>query len=416
MKNIIIKLLPFLFTLYPILNIYSFPIGPLMPIGDVVFILFGIILISQDGLKYLIFPPGFIKFWVYIGIVYFILNIPYFKITNFFPGGISFCSMTVTMLVCIRYLDFGKLKKYYKIIAFVVSCFFLFQELSYASIGIRPPLLFIGLPLANGQDVSDLAYSQTLLDRSSSFFREPAHMACFLLPILYFELFDVPNSNTVNKKLFTPLSLFIIFILVLLQSGNGFLGLTLLLVGKCFTYLRENNGRVKLVFLLLFLPIFLYGVIIYANSEKGYAIMERASGVGLDKDSESFDRTFRAYYLYAEMPYVNKIFGMSQNELSYFINHSSIKNLFGNNGYKDTYMNGIQNVLCHYGIIGLFLYICIFVKLYKNKNRNKRIFILLFLILMMVSDLFISSLYILTILIVFQRSQKRKVSSVKSHN
>ena len=108
MRGLLIKLLPILFVLYPILNIYSLPIGTLIPIGDAAFIIVGsILLIFQKGKKIML-PKELIYFWIFIGFSYFITNVDYFKITNFIPGGFSFCSMIFTLLICLRYLDFVK--------------------------------------------------------------------------------------------------------------------------------------------------------------------------------------------------------------------------------------------------------------------------------------------------------------------
>ena len=94
---------------------------------------------------------------------------------------------------------------------------------------------------------------------------------------------------------------------------------------------------------------------------------------------------------------------MSQNKLSSFIRHSAVKNQFLINGDDDTYMNGIQNVLIHYGIIGLVLYLCLFHAIFRKADKYLRIFISLYLLLMMVSDLFISFNFILCIYVVQYR-------------
>ena len=56
--------------------------------------------------------------------------------------------------------------------------------------------------------------------------------------------------------------------------------------------------------------------------------MERFSQLGTDSESESFDRTFRGYVLYATLPFINKIIGISHDNLVDFISHSPISILF----------------------------------------------------------------------------------------
>ena len=405
MCGFLIKILPALLVLYPVLNIYSLPAGYLIPIGDVTIIIAGsILLLFRKGNKMRL-PKELRLFWIYIGVAYFITNLNYFKISNFIPGGFSFCSMIFTLVVCLRYLDFNRLKTYYKFAVICFSILLIIQEVVYETVGIRPLFILPNLPLANGQDIEGLIVGQTTLARSSACFREPAHLAVYILPVLFFELFDTKKKDSTNESFLTSLGVFLIIILVILRSGNGFLGLSFLLFIKFIKYYKNNSSFTKLVVIFLVSPFMLFGIIEYTQSEHGSEILERAKGVGFNENSESYDRTFRGYRLYIEFPVTNMIMGMSQNQLSSFIRHSDVRNQFLVNGEDDTYMNGIQNVLIHYGIIGLVLYLSLFEALFKKSDKYSRIFISLYLLLMMVSDLFISFSFILCIFV----SQYRKL-------
>ena len=348
-------------------------------------------------------PKELIYFWIFIGFSYFITNVDYFKITNFIPGGFSFCSMIFTLLICLRYLDFVKFKKCYKIAVICISFLLVIQEIAYTTLGVRPLFILPNLPLANGQDMEGLVLGQISLARSSACFREPAHLAVYILPVLFFELFDLKKDRSLNRGFLTPFAIFLIVILVILRSGNGFLGLSFLLCIKLFQYYRYNSPAKKMLILFCLVPMIVIGISGYTQTEQGSEMLKRAQNVGFDENSGSYDRTFRGYRLYSELPVTNMIIGMSQNKLSSFIRHSAVKNQFLINGDDDTYMNGIQNVLIHYGIIGLVLYLCLFHAIFRKADKYLRIFISLYLLLMMVSDLFISFNFILCIYVVQYR-------------
>jgi hypothetical protein len=255
--------------------------------------------------------------------------------------------------------------------------------------------------------------TQLLLNRSSSFFREPSHFAQFALPLLAIELFNPRNKNS----FISGYSVFILICLVVLRSGNGFLGMITLIISRFFFYFKDSGIKAKFATLMFVVPLFVYGTIRYTTTESGQEIVERFSNVGVDEDSESFDRTFRGYLLYQILPNENKVFGISQENLESLIGHSAIAYLFMSNtadGQNDTYLNGIQHVLIHFGAVGLVLFLYLFICLFVQSNYFGRIMAITFIIVMFVGNVYASHMMLLTFLLSYK--ERNNLSTVANES
>ena len=97
-------------------------------------------------------------------------------------------------------------------------------------IGSRPTLY---LPLEmyyEGSDTTSFSESRSLMDRSSSFFLEPAHFAQYILPYFCIVSYNCLKHKTITKEL-----LIMGFTLLLLQSGSGYLGLLIVFISVLFS-------------------------------------------------------------------------------------------------------------------------------------------------------------------------------------
>lgn len=387
------KYVSLLLVLYPLLNIYSLPGLTSFSIAHAILVfLFTFAIMRRNKFSFRL-PYGFKLYWCYVSVMYIILA-PSFSIGLFIPGGYAFCIWLLLFVLCINYFDYSLFKKYYRIVFICCSVAFLYQEISYNILGSRP-LFMLPLPFY-GLDQQEILMNQLQLNRSSCFFLEPSHFAQFILPLFAIEIFE--NSN---DKILNGFSLYIIFVLLLLQSGVGFAGLLILLSIRLLTFLKHSNKKYKYQTFLLFIPFLVCCVSIYLRTEVGQGIITRASGLGLSEDAESATRIIKGYFVYSELPFINKLLGYHINEISNFAASSRYSHLFVSSKTGDfaLYLNGFQQVLILNGLIGVILLFRIFLSLYKGNNLLSKSLIILFISLLFISDQYLSQAMLISLLI-----------------
>ena len=399
------KLVLLLLVLYPILGIYKLPIGIDIPLNAAVFMVLFIVIIMQKKKVVFNFPQGFVAYWAYISLIYIVFS-GGFKLTMFIPGGLSFCFWVLAFIIGASFFDYNQFHKYYRTIFVVCAAAFLLQEFSYITIGTRPIFLF-PIPLTGDATYADILSNQIRLDRSSCFFREPSHFAQFSLPLLAMELIDAPKKG----KILTGFSVFIIAVLILLRSGNGFVGMIVLLAIRIWDYLKRGKFIYKLLIVFLFIPMLILGTRFYVQTEQGSEIAQRASSLGVEEDSGSFMRTFRGYMLYEDMPPLNKFLGLSIEGVDKFIPRSRVSYLFisPQTGEYNNYLNGIQTVLISNGLLGLLLFLLVYIKLFKKNAELSKSLIILFLSLMLIGNMYLTHMMLVSTLIPFMAKRKNQV-------
>ena len=397
------KIISFLVVVYPILNIYCLPGFTVLSIANILTIGFFMLSLVK-GYKLLFkLPEGFGIFWAYVAVTH-LLFASNFGLGLLIPGGVSFFLWVILFWLGNSMLDYNALKRSYRIVFIICSVAFLLQEFSYYTIGSRP-LFMLPLPFY-GVDAQEILMNQTCLDRSSCFFIEPSHFAQFTLPLLAIEIFDNSNDKVMNK-----FAIYIVLILLLLQSGNGILGLLILLSIRLLTYLRYSKGKHKYLTLSFFIALLLFAVWKYVGTEAGMGIVERAAKLGIDEDSGSSARTVRGFFLYSQLPLFNKIFGCHLDSLMTFMTSSNVSYLFINEmtGDYNIYLNGFQHVLIYNGIVGMVLFLAIWFRLFKSNNLFQKVLILLYLILMFISNQHLGQMMLLSMLLPFINKNKMKI-------
>ena len=394
------KFVSLLLVIFPILNIYCLP-GSSWPISYILTILVFMYSLSRKGKLNFKLPCGFKSYWIYISIIY-ILFAHNFGLGLFIPGGYSFFMWIIFFWLCNNFLDYSEFKKYYRIIFIGCSVAFLFQEFCYYTNGVRP-LFMLPLPFY-GVDKLEIITNQMLLDRSSCFFIEPSHFAQFTIPLLAIEIFDNSKNKIINY-----FSVYIILILLLLQSGNGLVGVLVLLTIRMLTYFRQSKGRYKYLSYLAFIPIALFCVYKYLETEIGNGIMERVSGMGLSEDAEGATRIIKGFLLYLEIPSVNKIFGYHIDAIEDFATSSRLSYLFVSkiSGEYELYLNGFQHVLIINGIIGMTLFMRVWLGLFVCNNLLSKSLVIIFIILLFISNQYIGQMMLICMLLPYMYKNNR---------
>lgn len=397
-----IKLSMLFLALYPILNIYTFFV-PGVSWGTVAIgWLIGVELYKKRGKVSFEYPRGYSLYWIYLTISYIFLSS--FKLASFVPGGVSFFLYSVVLGYAIAHFNYFYFKRYYWFVFFVSAIILCFQEIQYLFMGYRFHVLFVYGSLLDGTSLPELISEHVFGSRSSSFFREPAHFAQYILPLLAMELFDHKSV----KKILTYRSLFIIVILLLLRSGNGIVGLLLLLFVKILHYLYCSEIKNKIFKLIILAGIISLPLVYYARTEAAQHLLFRSNELQYDENGASFARIYRGYALFEELPLLNKTFGISEDNLVSIIPKTKVSFMFSGERQSDVYCNCVQFILIYTGIIGLCFVFSIYYHIYKCSTVLGKSLIAVLVLLSFIASIYNSYIMLFTTCVAMY-DQKTKI-------
>lgn len=282
----------------------------------------------------------------------------------------------IYIMFCER-IHISNLLRYYRIIGFVCCAFFLLQEVSYATTGIRISGIIPFLPTV--EKFSEINFYES--ERSSSFFSEPAHFVQFILPLLVIELYRK------DSKYHYYYTFLILFCLLLTKSGNAIMGIVVIGVFYLFNKIINEKINVKNLFLI---ALFIVGVVVggqkYVASEIGQSLLERQDQLTMDATTgrSGFLRIYRGFFVYNEMPLIYKIIGNDNpNELSSYCNKTGL--YFEDE--NDLYFNTFQTFIIRTGIVGLLIFSLFLVSLYKNNSTECKCISWVFIALSFISSM-----------------------------
>lgn len=299
--------------------------------------------------------------------------------------------------------------KVYKKVLIICIIFLYVQTFIFALTNFKIPGVISFLPLALNVDTYS-SYIQAFLNsgRSCSFFSEPAHFAQFLLPYVCICLYE--PQVTLRRKLL-KLS-FPISALLLLQSGNAIIGLSITIIIYYIYKLREG-GKYVLYFPIMILT-FVVGISIYSQTEMGQKIMDRKSQININSYDElgystsGFERIYRGYYVFEEYSTVAKIFGNDNPDYKIL---SSQKSVVSQTFLAiDLYFNTIQIFLLNTGIVGCLLFLLILSSLWKKTNPCGRNILLTFVVFCFFSSMYFSEMMCIFLLLPKLLSRTNNIS------
>lgn len=402
-KSRLFELLAILYILLePVLIMYgwsSFNIATVLSYLLVLVYIYNSIRKSRNPFKSL---PKFLS-------IYFVWLIlcNYLSLGSLIPVGNIFIWLLFATLFST--ISFDRLIRIYKIIAVLAISLFAVQEVSYYSTGYRISGIIQWLPLSyDSQDIDVEKYLSTreLINRSASFFSEPAHFAQFLFPILAISLFKANNL----KSVIFPIT--VIVTLLLLQSGNALIGL--MCIG--FVYVLKVLSNRNIVYKLLMIAVFFLGGVIggyyYLNSSIGENLIDRKDSISGEMDSSSgFFRIYRGYYVFDAYSPIEKVIGLNNFEkIKKRRDESKVSFLV--EGENDLYFNCFQHFLLRTGFIGAFLYILLCVSLWRRNTYEGKAIILTFFALSFVASLYMSSIMMLYIYLSYSYKKKLELELV----
>lgn len=292
--------------------------------------------------------------------------------------------------------------KIYKYFAVICIGVFVLQEISFHISGIRVSGIIPWLPLHDFNDagwhISELMYA----NRSSSIFLEPAHLAHFLMPLLAIELyFD-------NHKYHYYYVAVIVGVLLLLRSGNAIVGMVPIFLLTLPVFSKGSKSKTWGTFLILALVLVVVGYY-YIGSEMGAALMERQTELNSTYSGGSrsgFLRVWRGIYVYEDYSLWEKLFGCPDSTAQF--NHV-VSSGMSMGLSAELYFNAFQKILLNTGIIGVGLFVYIFVKMWRGNSICGRA-----ILLSLIVTSFIAAIYMSHTMIVFMllaESMKEKYNA-----
>ena len=153
----------------------------------------------------------------------------------------------------------------------------------------------------------------------------------------------------------------------------------------------------KKILSFIILPISIFcAVSYYSSTEIGEEMFKRTEELTFDESGHSFSRIAMGFFIYEQLPTLNKIVGASDDQL-YPIANQFVINVTDREGILFT--NGWQHVLTRSGILGLVLLILVFYYLYRGNNGQSKSLIWVFIAISLVEQTFCQPLMLIVMVL-----------------
>lgn len=380
----VVILCSFTLALLPILAPYEF-FGPFSMSHLLLFISYIVTILIAKRL-YIVKELFFlVSIHLIVSLIAFAMRINQMFV-NEIPPSLLFITLTTFMIMqVIRTASIYYFIKSSLVIG-LLACVFLFYQYILMWLGINPPdgkIVFLSLNQHSGWAEIDI--NNIYMRRLHSFFPEPSYFALYLLPLL---------SYTLNKGKIL-ISLILYSTLLLSSSSLGIITGSILLLINLFN-IRSLKSILSTVAISLFL-VFLYYLVKDAEFFR-YSIEKIFN---LEEDSNIRLVGYIDYFKL--LPDLYQIIGVGSNQFTYYFHEYNLKN----------YSNAFVLSLLNFGVIG-FLSLVIFISTLLLRYKDKRVYILIFIIVCFV-DAFLYNMYFFYILsfILISNIHKKELSSNK---
>lgn len=376
------KIPMFLLAVFPILDYYYFGTSN-FTFANVISLFLFLYTLLNGKFSFKRVPKSYYIYWIYSALqIYLIAGIGGWS--DYIPGGVKLAIFSLCIFCYATYFDINLLRKYMRWVFIVASALWFFQNMVWLSTNVK---ISTFLPLTNSILSNHMTYKELtlwqnevggeLIERFSSIFSEPSHFAQYALLLLAVELFIGENRN----KLYTKFSVIIAAMLVLLQSGAGLIGMGYLAIIKIVYILLVTKQRKYYFYIVLLVPMFVIGIQWYLNSQAGSYISERTEQLDYTNEtstSSGFVRLYFGWYKYGELSSNQKLLGTSRAAIGEM--------------REGGFFNGVTNVLCAQGLIGLFLLIVFYAKTCKKKDPYSSVASLYMLFISLIASTYLGGL------------------------
>lgn len=332
----------------------------------------------------------------------FLLGIPGDYSLSFFPKGLILTSMFIIILL--PSLDYRYVLKYYKYLTYIAIIFFLIQEICYHSLGFRPAAFIPFLESYYDGGMSAQIFRVSSIDRSSSFFLEPAHFVQFVIP--YFAIVAV---DCLKKRKITLEIIFLLFVIVAIRSGCGYVLSLAIVVFSLFTHSLPKAVKISLCSIVCIGV----GIVCFYQNQFVSDILNRTSELSMDVESSGpqsgFLRIWRGYFIYDALDPISKIFGIGVGSLNYANSLIYVPGVL----YEGDYMNGIQSLLCSGGIIGTLLFFLFVFQMFRTSTIYGKCILVTMLVLFFIENMLFTSKMFMYILIAYSINIVKETQGIK---
>ena len=400
------KIPMFLLAAFPVLDYYYLGMSNFTIANVISMLLFAYTLLSGK-FSFKRVPKSYYIYWLYSALqIYLIAGIGGWS--DYIPGGVMLTIFSLCIFCYATYFDIYVLRKYMRGIFIVASLLWFFQNMVWfsAHVKISTFLPLTDSILSDHKTYKELTLWQNevgdeLIERFSSLFSEPSHFAQYALMLLSIELFAGDNKN----KLYTKFSVLIVAMLVLLQSGAGFIGMGFLAIIKFLYILLVTRQKKYYFYLSIMIPMFVMGIQWYLNSQAGSYISERTEQLDYSDEtstSSGFVRLYFGWYKYGELSPVQKLLGTSRTMVGEM--------------REGGFFNGVTNVLCAQGLIGLLLLISFYAKTCKKEPYSSAVSLYM-LFISLIASTYLGGLMLISAAVVlgvhWKIKNKERIKSLK---
>lgn len=307
------------------------------------------------------------------------------------------------------YFDIEQAYRIYTGIVYIVSFLLLLQFLFFMFLGVKTSLIIPGMILNYGGSFNSSEFVQQFLGyqnyRVSSVFIEPAMYAAYVLPWVFFSLFNIKEKY---KKKNIIQVLIITSILCLAGSSYGILGVIIawVLYAEIGIWKSGKKSFVLIIPILIIIACCIFKLDIIQTQIS----IKLGSLNNLDTATSTSLRLLRGWYCFTDLNIVNKIFGCGYGILSIFFDQYGISTIYDTKLIDNTFMNSFFKILCQSGIFGSFLY---FFPIIRHVFKNEKViplFVCFVYTIFTTSTLDMPSYFLLILLLICSSNDKTCVS------
>ena len=365
-------------VLLPWTNIYGCGV-PGVSIGKLII---GVIIVIGIILKKIPINPYIPKYWMPFIIWSLIVPLtyifePWFRISDVLYKELGAIGFWLTLGYYIRVADIDNIYNFYGKSAFVFSLLFLIQFCIYFITGHNLVLLIPGMPLADATSINDYLIWQSSWNRQCSVFLEPSHFALYVG--IYFCLL-INNSHGI---FFNKWILFYLFVILLTRSGVGYIcvlaSILIYFIANYKIALQKGKNILLLIILIFMIPFFVKSDILSGT-------LSRVSELSNDSiNTSGYQRVFRGFTLLKDLDARAIITGVGQGNILSYANAHSMSNFKQASDVDSAlfYLNGLQQIIVYFGIIGLFLWL--YSLFHYGKSLISRQLVIIFVLLSCIS-------------------------------
>ena len=367
-----------LLALYPLLCWYDadMPMG----LGAMLLLFLSGFSILKKGLRYDTMPH---IFWIVCAYICFLWSFRSdFSFYTFFPpGGWVFFSFVISLSCATFFFDLDILLKTMRLVLVVAIPLFWIQFFFLNITGTQQFCFvpnFTGHFIYEGLSYSDVVYRHLSGTHPCSIFLEKSYMAYYIVAYMSLTLFAK------EQKLWSKSNAIIILTIVMLRSGSGIVGMSILLLVKTFNVFWSDNIGRRMIMLSLLIPFFVGLFYIYQNTEAGEEIVGRQDELTTE-GSSGYSRVVSGYLVFDQLSISEKITGLSAKNARENYGYQK------ENGEYSLYINGFQTILITLGYVGVILYLLFYITLFRRSNLSSRMAIITLLIMSLLESNYLNA-------------------------